>query len=70
MITKFELTNNDNIYVFPVSCIENPLIVSKNYGAKSKRSYLSCMPRSEWPGLWIRRIKAHMGDTNDDTDED
>jgi hypothetical protein len=67
MITKFELTNNDNIYVFPATCIEKPLIVSKNYGAKSKRSYLCCMPRSEWPGLWVRRIKAHMEtDTNDD----
>jgi hypothetical protein len=67
MITKFSITSNDDIYVFPVTSIKKPLIVARNFGAQSNRSYLRCMPRSEWPGLWVRRIKgAQASNTNEE----
>jgi hypothetical protein len=67
MITKFTITDDDSIYVFPVTCIKKPLIVARNFGAGSVRSYLCCMPRSEWPDLWARRIRAYMAsNTNEE----
>ena len=60
MVTPFQLTDNDAMYILPATAIEMPLFVVRDFGAESRRHYLHCLPRTKWPGLFTLKIKKLM----------
>ena len=60
MVTPFQLTDNDAMYILPATAIEMPLFVVRDFRAESRRHYLHCLPRTKWPGLFTLKIKELM----------
>ena len=70
MITPFMLTQQDDLYILPVECIQMPLLVARDIGGDQDISYLHMLPETKWALLFTQLIKQLMPDQSSDESGD
>lgn len=62
IVTPFSVTEKEDIYTLPITCIVKPLIVVRDFGSPSSNKYLHVLPTKDWGQIFRRKIVELMNE--------
>jgi hypothetical protein len=60
IVTPFSVTEKEDIYALPITCIVKPLVVVRDFGALKSNKYLHVLPKKDWGQIFMRKIMDEM----------